>query len=44
VELMVLMVRGQCEATAGYIHAHPEEEALSRELGFQVILNGLQGR
>jgi AcrR family transcriptional regulator len=44
VELMVLMVRGQCEATVGYIQAHPEEEALSRELGFQMILNGLQGR
>lgn len=44
VELMVLMVRGQCEAVVGYIQAHPEEEALSRELGFQVIWNGLQGR
>lgn len=43
-ELMFLMVRGQCEATVGYIQAHPEEEAMSRELGFQVILNGLQGR
>ena len=44
VELMVLMVRGQCEATVGYIQAHPEKEAISRELGFQMILNGLQGR
>jgi AcrR family transcriptional regulator len=44
VELMVLMVRGQCEAAVGYIQAHPEEEAISRELGFQMILNGLQGR
>lgn len=44
VELMVLMLRGQSEATVGYIQAHPEEEALSRELGFQVIWNGLQGR
>lgn len=44
VELMVLMVRGQCEATVGYIQAHPEKEAISRELGFQVIWNGLQGR
>jgi AcrR family transcriptional regulator len=44
VELMVLMVRGQCEATVGYIQVHPEKEAISRELGFQMILNGLQGR
>ena len=44
VELMVLMVRGQCEAVVGYIQAHPSEEALCRELGFQVIWNGLQGR
>jgi len=43
-ELMVLMVRGQCEATVGYIQAHPEQESISRELGFQMILNGLQGR
>lgn len=43
VELMVLMVRGQCEAVVGYIQAHPEEEERSRELGFQVIWNGLQG-
>jgi AcrR family transcriptional regulator len=43
-ELMVLMVRGQCETTVGYIQAHPEEEAISRELGFEVIWNGLQGR
>ncbi len=42
--LMVLMVRGQCEATVDYIQAHPEQETLSRELGFQVIWNGLQGR
>jgi AcrR family transcriptional regulator len=44
VELMVLMIRAQCEATIGYIQAHPEEEAICRELGFQVIWNGLQGR
>jgi AcrR family transcriptional regulator len=44
VELMVLMVRGQCEATVGYIQAHPEEEAICRELGFEVIWNGLKGR
>jgi len=43
-ELMVLMVRGQCEAVVGYIQAHPEQEAISRELGFQMILNGLEGR
>jgi AcrR family transcriptional regulator len=43
VELMVMMVRGQCEAVVGYIQAHPEEEAMCRELGFQVIWNGLQG-
>jgi AcrR family transcriptional regulator len=43
-ELMFMMVRGQCEATVSYIQAHPGEEAISRELGFQVILNGLQGR
>jgi hypothetical protein len=44
VELMVLMVRGQCESVVGYIKEHPEQEAFSRELGFQVIWNGLQGR
>ena len=44
VELMVLMIRGQSEATVGYIQAHPEEEAISRELGFEVIWNGLKGR
>ena len=43
VELMVLMVRGQCEAVVGYIKAHPAQEAFCRELGFQVIWNGLQG-
>ena len=44
VELMVLMLRGQSEATVSYIQAHPEEEALSRELGFQVIWNGLKSQ
>lgn len=44
VGLMVLMVRGQCEAVVDYIQEHPEQEAMSRELGFQVIWNGLQGR
>jgi AcrR family transcriptional regulator len=43
-ELLVLLLRAHGEATIEYIVAHPEEEALSRELGFDLIWNGMTGQ
>ena len=44
VELMVLMLRGMAEVAISYIAVHPEEEEITRELGFDMIWRGLQGR
>ncbi|HEX3890989.1 MAG TPA: helix-turn-helix domain-containing protein [Terracidiphilus sp.] len=44
VEFMVLLLRAHAEATIEYIVAHPEQEAHSRELGFELIWRGLKGR
>jgi AcrR family transcriptional regulator len=42
-ELLVLLLRAHAEATIEYIVAHPEMEASSRELGFNLIWRGLTG-
>ena len=42
-EYLVLMVRAQTEITIEYINTHPEEAAVCRELGFQILLKGLAG-
>jgi AcrR family transcriptional regulator len=44
IELLVLLLRAHAEATIEYIVAHPEEEAKSRELGFDLIWNGMTGQ
>lgn len=42
-EFMVLQLRAHAEATIEFILAHPELEAESRELGFNLIWKGLTG-
>jgi AcrR family transcriptional regulator len=42
-EFMVLLLRAHAEATIEFILAHPELEAQSRELGFNLIWRGLTG-
>ena len=42
-EFMVLQLRAHAEATIEFILAHPEQEAESRELGFNLIWKGLTG-
>jgi hypothetical protein len=43
-EFLVLLMRAHAEATIEYILAHPEEEAISREIGFKLIWRGLTGQ
>lgn len=43
-EFLVLLLRAHAEATIEFIVAHPEHEAYSRELGFNLIWRGLTGR
>jgi len=43
VEFMVLLLRAHAEATVEFIIANPEQEAQSRELGFNLIWRGLTG-
>jgi AcrR family transcriptional regulator len=43
-EYLVLMVRAQAEITVEFIHAHPEDAEVCRELGFNMVWNGLSGR
>jgi AcrR family transcriptional regulator len=42
-EFLVLLFRAQAEATVEFIGAHREQEAASRELGFELIWRGLTG-
>jgi AcrR family transcriptional regulator len=42
-EFLVLLMRAHAEATIEYILAHPEQEAISREIGFKLIWRGLTG-
>jgi AcrR family transcriptional regulator len=42
-EFMVLLLRAHAEATIEFIVAHPELEAQSRELGFNLVWRGLTG-
>jgi AcrR family transcriptional regulator len=42
-EFMVLLLRAHAEATVEFITAHPELEAQSRELGFNLVWRGLTG-
>ena len=44
VEFLVLLLRAHAEATIEFIVAHPEHEAYSKELGFNLIWRGLTGR
>ncbi len=41
-EYLVLMVRAQMEITVEYINAHPELAGVCRELGFEMLWNGLR--
>ncbi len=43
-ECLVLMARAQMEITIDYINAHPESAAVCRELGFQMLWQGLAGK
>ena len=43
-EYLVLMFRAQAEATVEFITAHPEMEAVSRELGFKLVWRALTGQ
>ena len=43
-EYLVLLMRAHAEATVEYIAVHPEQEAISRELGFNFIWRGLTGQ
>jgi AcrR family transcriptional regulator len=42
-EFLVLLFRAQADATVEFIGAHREQEAVSRELGFELIWRGLTG-
>jgi hypothetical protein len=39
-----LMVRAQAEITVEFINAHPESAEICRELGFNMLWNGLSGK
>jgi len=43
-EFLVLLIRAHAEATVEYILAHPEQESMSREIGFKLIWRGLTGQ
>lgn len=43
-EFLVLLLRAHAEATVEYILAHPEQEVICRELGFNLIWRGLTGQ
>jgi AcrR family transcriptional regulator len=43
-EYLVLMVRAQAEITVEFINAHPESAEICRELGFNMVWNGLSGK
>ena len=43
-EYLVLMVRAQAEITVEFIRAHPESAEICRELGFNMVWNGLTGK
>jgi AcrR family transcriptional regulator len=43
-EYLVLMMRAQAEITVEFINAHPESEAVCRELGFEMLWRGLKGQ
>ena len=43
-EYLVLMFRAQVEITVEFINAHPESTEICRELGFNMVWNGLSGR
>jgi AcrR family transcriptional regulator len=43
-EYLVLMMRSQAEITVEFIGAHPESEALCREMGFTMLWNGLTAK
>jgi AcrR family transcriptional regulator len=43
-EYLVLMVRAQAEITVEFINAHPESAEICRELGFNMLWNGLSGK
>ena len=43
-EFLVLLLRAHAEATVEYILVHPEQEAMGRELGFNLIWRGLTGQ
>jgi AcrR family transcriptional regulator len=43
-EYRVLMFRAQAEITVEFINAHPESAETCRELGFNMVWNGLSGR
>jgi AcrR family transcriptional regulator len=43
-EFLILLLRAHAEATVEYILAHPEQEAVSREVGFGLVWNGLAGQ
>ena len=42
-EYLVLLLRAQAEMTMEFIAAHPESAAVCRELGFQMLWQGLTG-
>jgi AcrR family transcriptional regulator len=43
-EYLVLVVRAQAEITVEFIRAHPEWAEICRELGFNMVWNGLTGK
>jgi AcrR family transcriptional regulator len=43
-EYLVLMIRAQAEITVEFIGAHPESADMCRELGFNIVWDGLTGR
>jgi AcrR family transcriptional regulator len=43
-DFIVLLIRAHAEATVEYILAHPEQESVSRDMGFKLIWRGLTGQ
>jgi len=43
-DFIVLLMRAHAEATVEYILAHPEQESISRDMGFKLIWRGLTGQ
>jgi AcrR family transcriptional regulator len=43
-EYLVLILRAQAEMSIEYIHAHPENADVCRELGFKMVWAGLTGK